>query len=156
MTPAEILERLASRGQTLACAESLTGGLLVARIVEVPGASRVLRGGVVAYANDVKAAVLGVDDGLLAARGAVDAEVASQMAHGVCRVLAADWGLATTGVAGPDPSDGMPVGTVYVAVCGPGVAQVHGLALKGSRAEIRAGAAEAALELLSGLLAPMA
>ena len=82
----------------------------------MPGASAVVRGSVVAYATELKAQVLGVDADLLAAGGAVQAEVARQMATGVCRVLGADVGVATTGVAGPDPQDGQPVGTVFVAV----------------------------------------
>ena len=96
-------------GQSVACAESLTGGLVCGALTEVPGASAVVRGGVVSYATDVKAGVLGVDPGLLASLGAVNAEVARQMAQGV-PVLASDWGLATTGVAGPDPRTGRPWG----------------------------------------------
>ncbi|MFI7245810.1 CinA family protein [Streptomyces qinglanensis] len=115
-----VLALLAERGQTLAVAESLTGGLVAAEITGVPGASRVFRGSVTAYATALKRDVLGVDGALLEERGAVDAEVARRMAHGVRTVLGADWGLATTGVAGPDPQDGQPVGTVYVAVAAPG------------------------------------
>lgn len=153
MTAAEILDLLAARGQTLAAAESLTGGLLVARLVDVPGASRVVRGGIVAYAADVKAAVLGVDAQLLDRRGAVDPDVALAMADGACRVLDADWGLATTGVAGPDADPaGMPVGTVFVAVSGPGVARVRRLGLVGERAQIRSATVTAALDLLGALL----
>src|SRR4051812_47619675 len=100
---AELLADLRSRGWTIAVAESLTGGLLCAALVDVVGASRSLRGGVVAYATELKGALLGVDDAVLAARGAVDPEVARQMAAGVRVRLGADVGLATTGVAGPDP-----------------------------------------------------
>lgn len=133
-----LIARLAGRGLTVATAESLTGGLVVAELVTVPGASAVVRGGVVAYAYDVKASVLGVDEDLLAARGAVNDDVVRQLAEGARRVCRADVGLATTGVAGPDPADGEPVGTVYVAV-----ADEHGcaswrLALAGDRATIRA------------------
>lgn len=149
MTAATILHTLAARGQTLACAESLTGGLLVAALVDVPGASRVVRGGVVAYARDLKASVLGVDPDLLDRRGAVDPDVAVAMAHGVCRVLGAQWGVATTGVAGPDSDDGMPVGVVYVAATGPRIEQVRRLDLGGTRAQIRAGSVRAALEVLA-------
>ncbi|HET9658455.1 MAG TPA: CinA family protein [Kineosporiaceae bacterium] len=138
---------LTAAGQTLAVAESLTGGLLAARLVDVPGASAVLRGGVVAYATDLKHRLLGVDPDLLAARGAVDPEVAAQMATGVLARLGADWGLATTGVAGPDPQDGKAPGTVYVAVAGPG-AQVRALHLPGDRPRIRDATVAAALELL--------
>lgn len=143
------LELLAGRGQSLAVAESLTGGLVAGALTAVPGASRVVRGSVTAYATEVKREVLGVDGALLAARGAVDAEVARQMADGVRRVLASDWGIATTGVAGPEPQDGQPVGTVYVAVRGPGgVGEVRRLALSGDRGRIRQDTIDAVLALL--------
>ncbi len=116
---ARVLALLAERGQTLAVAESLTGGLVAAELTGVPGASAAFRGSVTAYATALKHELLGVDGKLLAERGAVDPEVASQMAAGVRARLGADWGIATTGVAGPDPQDGQPVGTVYVAVAGP-------------------------------------
>ncbi|WP_030542748.1 CinA family protein [Streptomyces albus] len=129
---------MAARGETLAVAESLTGGLVAAELTGVPGASRVLRGAVTAYATDLKHTLLGVDGALLAERGAVDAEVARQMAGGVRRLLGADWGIATTGVAGPDPQDGQPVGTVYVAVAGPaGTVRSRLLRPAGDRAGIR-------------------
>ncbi|MFE5899705.1 CinA family protein [Streptomyces sp. NPDC056488] len=116
---AGVLALLAERGQTLAVAESLTGGLVAAELTGVPGASASFRGSVTAYATALKHELLGVDAALLAERGAVDPEVASQMAAGVRARLGADWGIATTGVAGPEPQDGQPVGTVYVAVAGP-------------------------------------
>ncbi len=135
---ADVLETMAARGETLAVAESLTGGLVAAELTGVPGASRVLRGAVTAYATDLKHTLLGVDGALLAERGAVDAEVARQMAGGVRRLLGADWGIATTGVAGPDPQDGQPVGTVYVAVAGPaGTVRSRLLRPAGDRAGIR-------------------
>ncbi|WNI18366.1 CinA family protein [Actinacidiphila sp. ITFR-21] len=115
----EVLRLLAEHGWTLAVAESLTGGLVAAELAAVPGASRSFRGSVTAYATALKHEILGVDAALLAARGAVDAEVARQMAAGVRDRLGADWGISTTGVAGPDPQDGKPVGTVFVAVAGP-------------------------------------
>ncbi|POX39190.1 damage-inducible protein CinA [Streptomyces sp. Ru73] len=140
---------LAERGQTLAVAESLTGGLVAGALTAVPGASRCFRGSVTAYATELKNLVLGVDGALLATRGAVDADVARQMAQGVRRVLAADWGIATTGVAGPDPQDGQPVGTVYVAVTGPGgEGKVRRLALHGDRDRIRRDSVTAAVDLL--------
>ncbi|MGW1378039.1 CinA family protein [Streptomyces sp. NPDC002446] len=143
------LELLARREQSLAVAESLTGGLVAGALTAVPGASRVVRGSVTAYATEVKREVLGVDGALLAARGAVDAEVARQMADGARRVLGADWGIATTGVAGPDPQDGQPVGTVFVAVRGPeGAGAVRRLALSGDRDRIRQDTIDAVLALL--------
>jgi nicotinamide-nucleotide amidase len=107
---------------------------------------------VTAYATELKGSVLGVDRDLLAARGAVDPQVAAEMAEGVRRLLGADYGLATTGVAGPDPQDGQPVGTVHVAVSGPGGLSVVSLALSQGRATIRRRAVSAALELLGEAL----
>ncbi|MEV7084291.1 nicotinamide-nucleotide amidohydrolase family protein [Streptomyces sp. NPDC093085] len=150
---ARVVETLVVRGATLAVAESLTGGLVAAELTGVPGASRAFRGAVTAYATDLKRDVLGVDGALLAERGAVDSEVARQMAAGVRRVLGADWGVATTGVAGPEPQDGRPVGTVYVAVAGPeGVGKVAALRLNGDRADIRKESVRSVLGLLLGEL----
>jgi nicotinamide-nucleotide amidase len=115
----EVVALLTDAGRTVAVAESLTGGLVLATLVSVPGASAVVRGGVVAYMTDVKTSVLGVDHDLLDLEGAVHPEVARQMARGVVALVGADYGLATTGVAGPDPQDGRPVGEVHVAVQGP-------------------------------------
>ncbi|HEY9440855.1 MAG TPA: CinA family protein [Streptomyces sp.] len=141
------------RGETLAVAESLTGGLVAAELTSVPGASRSFRGSVTAYATGLKRDLLGVDGALLAERGAVDPEVAGGMARGVRQALGADWGIATTGVAGPEPQDGKPVGTVYVAVSGPrGVRKVARLRLNGDRADIRRESVRSVLELLSGEL----
>ncbi|AXG82916.1 CinA family protein [Streptomyces paludis] len=144
-----MLEALVARGATLAVAESLTGGLVAAELTSVPGASRAFRGSVTAYATDLKRDVLGVDGPLLEERGAVDPEVARQLAAGVRRVLGATWGAATTGVAGPDPQDGQPVGTVYVAIAGPeGVGKVAALRLNGDRADIRKESVRSVLGLL--------
>ncbi|RCG26970.1 nicotinamide-nucleotide amidohydrolase family protein [Streptomyces diacarni] len=139
-----MLALLTERGQTLAVAESLTGGLVAAELTAVPGASRAFLGSVTAYAAALKRDVLGVDGALLEERGAVDPEVARQMAQGVRTALGADWGVATTGVAGPEPQDGQPVGTVYVAVAGPGAGEGVGavadrLRIEGSRSGDRAG-----------------
>ena len=146
---ADLVTRLTAAGQTVAVAESLTGGLVSAALTEVPGASVVVRGGVLAYATDLKAAVLGVDEGLLAQVGPVDADVAGQMADGVRLLMGATYGLATTGVAGPDEVDGKPAGTVYVAVAGPGSARVKALRLTGGRGEVRAQSVLAVLILLA-------
>jgi nicotinamide-nucleotide amidase len=144
-----VLALLEEQGGTLAVAESLTGGLLAAELTSVPGASRTFRGSVTAYATDLKRDVLGVDGALLAERGAVDPEVARQMAAGARQVLGAGWGAATTGVAGPAPQDGQPVGTVYVAVVGPdSVGKVAELRLNGSRADIRKESVRSVLALL--------
>lgn len=152
MTAAEVLRLLDGRGLTLAVAESLTGGLLAGELTAVPGASRTVRGSVTAYATELKHTLLGVDAGLLADRGAVDPQVALEMAEGVRSRLGADWGVATTGVAGPAPQDGRPVGTVYVAVAGPDGSAVEPLRLAGGRSEIRAASVDAALALLERTL----
>jgi nicotinamide-nucleotide amidase len=141
--------RLTAAGKTVAVAESLTGGLVAAALTDIPGASVVVRGGVLAYATDVKAHVLGVSEVLLAQVGAVDADVAEQMASGVRSLMGATYGLATTGVAGPDRVDGKPVGTVYVAVVGPNSSRVKALSLSGDRGDIRADSVLAALTLLA-------
>ncbi|GAA2083567.1 CinA family protein [Pseudolysinimonas kribbensis] len=157
MTPVsvarEVVELLAGRGQSIAVAESLTGGLLVAELVSVPGASAVVRGGVVAYATPLKHALLGVDAALLAERGAVDAGVARQMAAGVRERLAidgaaADVGLATTGVAGPDPQDGHPVGEVWLGLALGTEVHARRLHLTGDRAVIRTATVAASLSWL--------
>lgn len=146
--PAQLIDMLRSHGATVAVAESLTGGLVVAQLVAVPGASTVVRGGVVAYATDLKASVLGVDADLLARGGAVQAQVAEQMAQGVRQVLGATYGLATTGVAGPKEQDGQPVGRAFVAVAGPGGGHVRQLDLSGDRSAVREGCLRSVLDLL--------
>lgn len=146
---ADLVAKLTASGETVAVAESLTGGLVAAALTDIAGASVVIRGGVIAYASDIKSRVLGVDERLLALVGSVDADVAEQMASGVRSLMAATYGLATTGVAGPDPVDGKPVGTVYVAVVGPGSSRVKALGLSGDRAGIRAQSVLAVLALLA-------
>lgn len=149
MSAAAAIERLERGGLTVATAESLTGGLLCGALTDVPGASAVVRGAVVAYATDVKQTVLGVEARVLARPGgAVQAEVARQMAAGVCSVLASSVGVATTGVAGPDAQDGQPVGTVFVAVALGGEVVARRLWLHGTRREIRDAAVAGALALL--------
>lgn len=146
------LDRLRERDETVATAESLTGGLVCATLVDAPGASDVVRGAVVAYAAEVKAQVLGVDDQQIASHGTIDAEVARQMAEGIRLRLGATWGLATTGNAGPESSEGKPVGTVFIAVAGPGASSVRELALSGDRDEIRRSTTAATLSLLLATL----
>lgn len=137
MSAADLVAALRERGLTVAVAESLTGGLVVDALVSIPGASAVVRGGIVAYATELKATLLGVDADLLAAGGPIQAVVAEQMAEGVRQRLNADVGLATTGVAGPDPQDGHPPGEVWIAVAtSTGVASLR-LELGGDRTAIR-------------------
>lgn len=149
----QIVTTLAGRGQTVAAAESITGGLVTAALTTVPGSSAVLRGGVVAYATDLKVALLGVDPVLLAQAGPVDARVAAAMATGVRERLDATYGVATTGEAGPDSASGQPVGTLFVAVGGPDGCDVVGLTAGGARPAVRAAAVRAALDLLAACLA---
>ena len=146
---AEAVRLLRERGETFATAESLTGGLVAATAVEIPGVSAVFRGGLVVYATDLKHALAGVPEDLLAERGPVDPDVALALAAGARERCGADWGLSTTGVAGPDPQDGKPVGLVYVAVAGPPGVIVRELRLDGSRAEIRSATVAAVFELLT-------
>ena len=147
-----LVSTLTSRGFTLATAESLTAGLVAATIADVPGASATLQGGTIAYHSRVKHAVLGVEAELLAERGAVDEDVALAMADGARRLYGADFGVATTGVAGPEPHEGKPVGTVVVAATADGAGQARSLRLSGARAEIRAATVSASLALLSELV----
>jgi|tagenome__1003787_1003787.scaffolds.fasta_scaffold20558453_2 nicotinamide-nucleotide amidase len=179
MIATDLIYALSERGQTVAVAESLTGGMVCAALVEVPGASVAVRGAVVAYATELKHRLLDVDGDLLARNGPVDPEVAAQMALGVRERLGADWGLATTGVAGPDPQGGVPPGRVYLAVAGPLVAvgldppvrpepgldlavlppistRVMELDLNGDRSTIRAASTEQAIGALLAALREVA
>jgi nicotinamide-nucleotide amidase len=147
-----LVHLLIRRRLTIATAESLTGGALCARMVDVPGASETVRGGVCVYATELKAQVLGVDPRQLARTGPVDREVALQMARGARRLMGADVALSTTGVAGPGPSDGRPAGTVHVACVTPEREVHRELCLPGDRSSVRSGSVEAALRLLADAL----
>ncbi|HUZ51743.1 MAG TPA: CinA family protein [Streptosporangiaceae bacterium] len=139
---------LVSHGQKVGTAESLTGGLVAAALTSVPGASAVFRGGIVAYTADLKNSLLGVPAELLDRVGTVHPDIALAMARGARERLAATVALATTGVAGPDPADGQPVGTVHIAVCTPARAVHRELALSGTRAQIRDATVKHVLNLL--------
>ncbi len=159
----KLVSRLTDAGQTIACAESLTAGLVAATIADTPGASLVLRGAVVAYAADLKTDLLGVPAELIAQVGTVDPAVAVAMAEGCRARLGATWSVSTTGVAGPGPSEGKPAGTVHIAVSGPAGTVTRALELNGTRAEIRAATVAAVLVLaleqtdaLGGTAAPLA
>ncbi|MEU8321631.1 nicotinamide-nucleotide amidohydrolase family protein [Nonomuraea sp. NPDC048881] len=150
---AEVVALLVRQDATVAVAESLTGGLIGAAFTSVPGASKAFRGGVISYATDLKRDLLGVPGELLSREGAVHPEVAAAMAEGVARVCGAAYGLAVTGVAGPEPQDGKPVGLVYAAVHGPGGENlVRALSLEGSRERIRVRTVHEAVDLLAGVL----
>lgn len=143
-----VLDSLTRRGETVATAESLTGGLLAALLTDVPGASRSFVGGVVSYATRIKISALDVPADLVEQHGVVSQECAEAMACGVRARLDATWGLATTGVAGPDEQEGQSVGTVWVALAGPGLVAAHRLELRGDRLMIRQATCEAVLALL--------
>jgi nicotinamide-nucleotide amidase len=144
-----VAEALRSSGATVAVAESCTGGLLGARLTARPGSSDYMRGGVVAYADEVKTALLDVPADLLARYGAVSAEVAAAMAEGARRATGATWGLGVTGVAGPTGgSADKPVGLVFVACAGPRGTRAVGERFPGDRDSVRAWSVVQALHLL--------
>ena len=151
---AGILAELDRRRETLATAESLTGGMVAQLLTDVPGASASYLGGVISYATRLKATLAGVDAATLAELGPVAEQTAAEMARGVAQRCDADWGVSTTGVAGPDAQDSHPVGQVYVAVSheASDVMRVKELLLQGERAAIRQQAAMAALALLADSL----
>lgn len=132
----------------MATAESLTGGRLAAALTSVPGASRTFVAGVVAYATAAKSDLLGVPVGIVETHGVVSAECAEAMADGVRRLTGATYALSTTGVAGPDPQEGHPVGTVFVGLSGPTGTRSAGFTLVGSRSEIQDGTCAEALAML--------
>jgi nicotinamide-nucleotide amidase len=150
---AALVRGLAGRGETVAAAESLTAGLLLAALTEVPGSSAVVRGGFVVYGTDLKATLAGVPAALLAERGPVDPDVAEALAEGARSRCGASIGVGLTGVAGPGPQDGVAAGTVYVALASPRGRQVSLLRATGTRAEVRAAAVEMAVGLLEDDLA---
>jgi nicotinamide-nucleotide amidase len=151
---ANILAELKRRGETLASAESLTGGMLGALITDIPGASASYLGGVISYATLLKETLVGVTNATLAEFGPVAAPTAAEMARGVAYRCNADWGVAATGVAGPEVQDEHPVGQVFVAVSHPAdeLVRVQELSLQGDRAAVREHAAAAALTLLAEAL----
>ncbi len=152
---AVVLDLLRARGLTLATAESCTAGLVAARVAAVPGASDVLLGGVIAYANEVKQHVLGVPADLLDRFGAVSAECAAAMAQGARRVAGADVGVAVTGVAGPGGgTDAKPVGLVHLHVSAPGVERPAERRFPGPRENVRDWSATAALHLVRMAVTP--
>lgn len=147
--PAELVALLQVRGQTVATAESCTGGMLGKLITDVSGSSAVYPGGVISYSCAVKERLLGVDHGTLEQLGAVSKPVARQMADGVRTLLRTDFGLGVTGLAGPESDgSGKPVGLVYVALAGDGWTVCDELRLSGGRDEIREAACRHALRML--------
>ncbi len=157
---ARLIDGLARSQLTVASAESLTGGLLTAVLTEVPGASAVVRGGLIVYATELKHNLAGIDAHLLAARGPVDPDVAMALATGVRSACGSSVGLGLTGVAGPDAQNGVPVGTWYVGLSWGGGSRLTSHLPQqsatsygpGSRAQIRNAAVQAAVELLESLI----
>ncbi|MDO5728881.1 MAG: CinA family protein [Actinomycetaceae bacterium] len=152
---AQVVHQLIDRGLTIACAESLTGGLLCATLIDTAGASNCVRGGACTYATDTKASVLHVDSHHLARKGPVDPDTATMMAEGVAELYQSDWALSTTGVAGPGPADGYEAGTVYIGWCDRLTGQSHAwkYLFAGDRSTIRKETVRHALRLVRGLLA---
>lgn len=154
---ARLIALLTERGETIAVAESLTGGLLVAELIAVEGASAVVNGGIVAYNTQLKHTLLGVHAALLAAHGPVHQDVAAQMASGVRDALAVDGlpahiGISTTGIAGPGTSDGHAVGTVFLGFAVGDHVTTKRLQLSGTREDIRRSAVSESLAELARLL----
>ena len=133
---ADILETLIARGETISVAESLTGGGLAQALNSLPGSSQIFLGSVTAYQAEVKNSVLNVPLELIAEMGVVSEEVAAAMAAGVKNLMRSTWAISTTGVAGPGPAEGVPAGTVWVAIDGP-ISQTLQLELAGTREIVR-------------------
>ena len=146
--PSVVVARLAAAGATVAVAESLTAGLVGAALTDLPGSSAVFRGGVQVYATDLKASLAGVPDDVLARYGAVSAQTAVALAEAVRDRLGATYGMALTGVAGPDRQEDQPPGTLHVAVAGPEGTVTRSARLPGDRARVRLLAVTAGLDLL--------
>jgi nicotinamide-nucleotide amidase len=145
---AGLVAALRERGETVATAESLTGGLVAALLTSVPGSSAVVRGGLVVYATPLKHELAHVDADLLAEHGPVHPDVAARLADGARSVCGATWGIGLTGVAGPDPQDGIEPGVVHIGVSGPGGGEVRTIGVDGNRHQVRAAAVGTALDLL--------
>ncbi len=146
--PASVVALLAQHGETIATAESCTGGLVCGALTDVPGSGTVVYGGVVAYIPPAKMAALGVAEETLERHTVYSAEVAAEMADGVRALLGATWGIGTTGVAGPGADGGVEPGRVWIAVHGPDGAEQRAFRFDGDREAVRQHAVEAALALL--------
>src|SRR5215469_9165225 len=155
----DVIRMLSRAGETVGVAESLTGGGIMAALTSVPGASAVFRGGVVSYATPLKQVLLNVDPGLIAREGVIHADIASQMAEGARKVTTFDdspttWGIGTTGVAGPTPQDGKPVGMVFIGLASPDGSRAWGpFSFSGPRERIREATVIEALSQLREALA---
>lgn len=152
---------MTARDLTLATSESLTGGLLGAVITSIPGSSAYYLGGAVAYATAMKARLSGVERSILTSHGVVSEQTVTEMAIGIQRLTDADWAIAVSGVAGPDPQEGHPAGEVWICVVGPRVGamesavQAHRYQFEGDRTAIREQTVAAGLELLLTMMSPV-
>jgi nicotinamide-nucleotide amidase len=144
----DVLQRLKAKQQTVATAESCTGGMVAARLTDAPGASESVVGGIVSYTLGAKEQALGVRKETLQAHGAVSSQTAQEMAEGVCKALGAYWGISVTGNAGPTESEGKPIGLVYIGVSDGTDTTVEEHHFRGTRAFIRQRAVQAALSHL--------
>ncbi len=149
---AELVASAIAANITVATAESLTGGMVAATIIQVPGSSGMLQGGIIAYQNSIKERLLGVSASLLETQGAVDPQVASAMALGACTAAGARVGISTTGVAGPEPHQGKDVGHVYIGVALDGESKSYEYHFAGDREMIRLQATQEAISLLQQVI----
>ena len=150
---AKLIETARKHSVSIGAAESCSGGMAASALTSVPGCSDVFWGCVVSYANEAKVALLGVDEAVLSSVGAVDKNVALQMASGACKALDVDFAFSTTGIAGPDGgSEHKPVGTVWVAVAGKGLQQATLYHFTGTREQIRQATAKQALHNLTDFI----
>lgn len=158
---ANIIKTFSTRGLTVGTAESLTGGLLGATLTAVPGSSSIYAGGVIAYSREAKQSMADVPRAVLDKYTVVSEQTAVDMAIGTQRRLGADWVVAVTGVAGPDPQEGHAPGEVWIAIVGPSAGafgrpiQAQGHQFEGDRQAIREQTVEAALEMLQSVLSPV-
>lgn len=153
MTAVEsLVRRLREAGLTLATAESLTGGRVCAALIDVPGASSVVSGGIVAYTGHAKRDVLSIDETEIAAHGTVSWQIAERMAQAARTSFTTTLAVATTGVAGPDASEGKPVGRVHIAVAGPRHTHHRRLDVPGGREHVRSQTVDASVQLLAVIL----
>lgn len=147
-----LIDALVSRGETLALAESITGGAIATALTDVPGASKVFLGGMVTYATETKIALLGIDPELISRHGVVSRPVAEAMADAARLKCGATWAIATTGVAGPGPHHGVAAGELWIAISGPRSEAEHLKLGDLGRERVRSGAVTGALALLSRIL----
>ena len=147
-----IVKTLTLRGETISTAESITGGLISGAITGVPGSSEVFLGGVISYSNQMKKDELGITAADIKKVGVVSEAIAVAMALAIQKRTKSTWAISSTGVAGPGPVDGIPAGTVWIAIAGPKIAQGIELSIAGKREIVRLGAVESALGAFERIL----